>query len=140
MSNYEPKVGETAVTRDGRKAHVLAIRTDLPEDNSWSVVGYIEGDVTPICWQRDGRYSSVPEYRADLVGPWVDPGADFMCLYECGDHVRMIYAASRVEAEELMTGVKVPLAIIRSSQHRKVCEFLQRHDRGDSFPVAPDCG
>lgn len=134
MSNYEPKVGEPAVTRDGRKAHVLAIRTDLPQDNSWSVVGYIEGDVTPICWQRDGRYSSMPEYRADLVGPWVDPDADnfpqwgmikIMRRNDGGYSASLQFFDTQSEAAEAAktcNGSTIgPLAT-------------------DSFPIAPECG
>ena len=139
MSNYEPKAGETAVTRGGRKAHVLAIRTDLPEERLWSVVGYIEGDVIPVCWQRDGRSSTMTEHHADLVGPWVDPWVD-----PCTDKFPQwgVIKITRHNDGSFSASFQFFATENEAAEAAMICKgsTFGPVNATDSFPVAPDCG
>lgn len=135
MSNYEPKVGETAVTRDGRKAHVLAIRTDLHGPNTYPVVGYIEGSEVVASWRRDGSYGSKPGFRLDLVGPWVDPCTDKFPQWG------MIKIMRRNDGS-FSASLQFFATHDQAAEVAKACNgsTFGPINATDSFPVAPGCG
>lgn len=72
MTDLKIEAGKCYRTRDGEKAHVLALRSDLGA-GGWPVLGYIEGRNGAISWLRDGRL--VEGYRSapDIISEWKEP-------------------------------------------------------------------
>lgn len=64
------EAGKYYQTRDGRTAHIVAIRTDLDETD-YPVVGYVCGRGGVECWCLDGSFYSTgeggPTDASDLV-------------------------------------------------------------------------
>ncbi len=59
-------------TRDGRKVHVVHVRTDT--DWEYPITGWIEGVSGYDNWTADGRlYFNGQNGNADLIAEWTEP-------------------------------------------------------------------
>ena len=104
MTDFKPEVGKPAMTRDGRKAHVLAIRDDI--DAAYPVVGFVEGAPSPTSWTRFGVHAgwALDPSRLDLISEWKEPrkGEVWVAAFDDGLSERdgaVKFVTFRTEAE-----------------------------------------
>lgn len=70
MTDLKIEAGKCYRTRDGEKAHVLGIRSDLV---TYPVLGYIDGEPSNRVWTMSGRSDIHAENHFDLISEWKEP-------------------------------------------------------------------
>lgn len=86
--------------RDGKKAFVACIRTDV-EDSAFPAIGYIEGVSGSVSCGLDGEYVYGQEDDRDIIAEWKEPKTMWANISCVGDewYLEGIYA-TREKAKE----------------------------------------
>lgn len=90
MTDFKPEAGKPAMTRDRRKAHVVAIRDDV--ETSHPVMGFIEGRHGPWGWTLSGRSNTHQETNFDLISEWKEPRSGEVWVNLYGDDKPSVHA------------------------------------------------
>ncbi|WP_422363164.1 hypothetical protein [Pyruvatibacter mobilis] len=113
MTDLKIEEGKCYRTRDGRKVHILAKRTDTDSKAGryMPFIGHVERGPSGA-WGLDGSSSSF-QPNADLVSEWKEPrkGEVWVNVYAEQDQVSFVFTTRKAADEAAEFGVR--LACIR---------------------------